>query len=137
MKLYRYMSFNEFHKYSAGLEITGKKFFRAATDNTGVCFLAEETRTDTGYTLSPVDCYTFLSGIVSNDVLVEFETDAQVRQSFGFYRELQDDFEVMEAEGYCVDSYSRDTFRATAYCVDFTPTADNYKLGRKVKWYSL
>ena len=140
-KLYRYMSLAEFYKYSAGLEIIGKKHFKARTSSTGVCFLGEKTPAigeSYTYSFDPEDCYGFLAGIVSKDVLVEFETEVEVREGVGVYAEPQGGYwDLMSIPEYSVDSYSRDTFRATAYCVDFTPTTDNYKLGRKVKWYSL
>ena len=83
MKVYRYMSFKEFNTMILGIPVVHKKrAFRARTNSYGFCFLPETTefsvyseysneRHDFSYNAE--QCYEFLSGIVSEDILVEFE----------------------------------------------------------------
>lgn len=50
MKLYRYMSINEFLKLMSGEELTNiNKFSMNRTDSEGFCFLGEETAYQHGY----------------------------------------------------------------------------------------
>lgn len=86
MKLYRYMSLEEFAKLNAGLKLTRYKNDRhLKTTCKGFCFLGERTtfyvpsQDENGkdyfeeYKFSPENCINFLRGIVTPDVLVEFQ----------------------------------------------------------------
>ena len=123
MKLYRYMSTAEFQKMSAGCPITGHHFSKMNTSSDGVCFFGEVVKTygyDHNYEYNPSQAWAFLFGIVSADVLVEFDVadTSEVCESWGVYADpygLWDD--CIEAVEYCVPSYSRDTFVPTRYCV--------------------
>ena len=133
MKLYRYMSEREFQLLTAGVEIVGKRHFDAYTDSEGICFLGEKTSfIDESYddekdmyvqeehSFSPVECISFLSGIVSDDaVLVELETDAPVRKSAGVYANpLASDWDALiDITEYCIPSYSLDTFCPLRYAL--------------------
>lgn len=86
MKLYRFMSLEEFEKMSVGIPIkrfkTDRRFRTTSRD---LCFLEKITtfyvpyETDDGrwdydeYKFGPINCLAFLNGIVSTDVLVEFQ----------------------------------------------------------------
>lgn len=83
MKLYRYMSQKEFNKYLNGKKLVNN--FDYTTSNRsgskGFCFLGEYTtfsvnsnREELKFTFSPSKCYDFLTGIVSCDLLIEFES---------------------------------------------------------------
>lgn len=81
MKLYRYMSINEFLKLMSGEKLTNtNKFSMNRTDSEGFCFLGEETAYQHGYdhdegqilTYDALSCLKFLKGIVSDEILVEF-----------------------------------------------------------------
>ena len=89
MKLYRYMSLKEFSKFSAGCEmINNNHFTKNRTSSNDFCFLTEKTViSDEGEVLTPSECITFLQGIVTNDVLVEFETttDFKFNETYGIY----------------------------------------------------
>lgn len=94
-KVYRYMSFNEFEALMNGIQLSNPKIRNWKTTNScGFCFLAETTafsvRNQDGivqhYKLRAENCC-FLDGIVSNDVLVEFEVkdNSLLRKGFGVY----------------------------------------------------
>ena len=97
MKVYRYMSFKEFNTMILGIPVVHKKrAFRARTNSYGFCFLPETTefsvyseysneRHDFSYNAE--QCYEFLSGIVSEDILVEFEVlnESILFEGYGVY----------------------------------------------------
>lgn len=135
MTVYRYMSNEEFQKFSAGLKIIGKKHHDAKTNSKGICFLQEMTHfTDASgrtHDWNPVSCYEFLLGIVSEDVLVEFETNTELNKTYGVYADPCGGwYDLIEIEELCVDSYDISTMKAVRYCVDF----DNIGSERN-KWY--
>lgn len=78
-KVYRYMSLSEFSDMLKGLPIkseTNWKMKEKSSSSIGICFLPESivAYTDRGIeTYDPIFAYEFLSGIVSNERLVEFE----------------------------------------------------------------
>lgn len=121
-KFYRWMSIKEFQLFSAGVEIKGKKDHKSRTDSTGVCFLPEDFLVEADYGLDihicPKASLCFLSGIVSDDVLVEFEADENLlKKGKGIYAnpstDLWDDY--VSVEEYCIPAYSLDTFKAKRY----------------------
>ena len=128
-KYYRYMSNEEFQKILAGvvLEYTNDAWVNANTTSDGFCFLAEETKfhgEDTQGTFDPLTCYWFLSGIVSKDVLVEFEVDASLlTESQGLYADPFGSWgqRIVITEYFC-RSYSRSNFKPVRYGTGF----DNY-----------
>lgn len=96
MKVYRYMSRKEFDLLQSGASLHNDTIRDESYSNAhGFCFLAETTTFTTAnydgdeqdYTYSPEDCLCFLDGIVTEDVLVEFEVkDFEIlRQGFGSY----------------------------------------------------
>lgn len=128
--LYRWMSKDEFAKYTAGVTITPirtRRKFRTTGD--GIFFLPEdylETERDcdpslNGIKFPPEFSKRFLGGIIEKDsVLVEFdESDSPLE----FYNECgvyASPFDSEWESRICVDEvttkqYSRDTLRATRY----------------------
>ena len=89
MKLYRYMSIEEFIKMCGGIHLTytgilTENITGLLTNSIGFCFLGENTTfvvngmTEEGfelgtYTYTPENCEWFLGGVVSPDILVEFQ----------------------------------------------------------------
>ena len=125
-KFYRYMSLAEMQKLTSGMELIHKGRFHARTDSEGFCFLSEKTKAsslhdENEYVFSPEECYDFLGGIVSSDVLVEFEAndDVSFTESYGIYADPMtdgwDDF--IEATEYCIPSYSLDTLKPIRYAM--------------------
>lgn len=113
MKLYRYMSTDEFTKMIAGINLVNKNTFtNNRTESAGFCFLSENTN---GYT--PVEAILFLQGIVTNDVLVEFTVDPKlVSKSSGVYIDPVEDG-LLIIDEYCTVSYNRDLFKPCKYAL--------------------
>ena len=91
MKFYRFMSMKEFNKMSSGVDIVGKKSFKARTTSTGVCFLSEHTLCkddEHKATINVEKAYDFLYGIVSDDIVVEFEARQEMTESYGVYASI-------------------------------------------------
>lgn len=126
MKFYRYMSLEEFAKLSNGCDICGHKHHARRTSSNGVCFLGEHTTFVSywdyddakEYTFSALDCYSFLSGIVSSDVLVEFEADSNIlTESYGLYADpINMDYDtIIDIKEYCISMYNRDIMHPIRY----------------------
>ena len=131
MKVYRYMSLNEFNKMAAGCEIIGRKSFRAYTESKGICFLPESVRFESESVdwdtlesefqevcFSPADCLRFLSGIVTDEVLVEFEAaEGYLSESRAFSSDPVnlDPDATIEITELCAPSYNRNIFQPLRY----------------------
>ena len=131
IKVYRYMSKTEFEKMMKGETIKGKEYHSAKTNSTGVCFLPEEVifRAASGRrrVFDAVECYDFLMGIVSDEILVEFETE-KIKKTYGVYADptttfFGDDIIICER---CTASYDTKTFKPLRYATDFD---ENYDYG--------
>lgn len=127
MKVYRYMSFAEFNKMSIGCTMTNdSKHKGCRTSSVGFCFLAEENKfysygCEEEVSLSADACYMFLCGIVSDDVLVEFEVAEgfELGVDYGIYA---DPYGGWDDPSICIDeyttmSYSRDELIPTRYAI--------------------
>lgn len=126
MKLWRYMSVKEFNAYCKNLVLNqSKKCRHGKTTSDGYCFLGDKT-TFTSYADDPPteisytaeECYSFLSGIVSRDLLVCFDTqETNVRQGKGVYADPTsfwwDDY-ITITEYFCKE-YSSETFKLISY----------------------
>lgn len=132
MKFYRYMSMKEFQKMSAGCDIFGKNSFKARTNSEGVCFLGENTLVD-DRDFSPIQCYIFLNGIVSSDILVEFEAadGVELEEAFGIYADPYGDYyDCMSITEYNLPMYNRDIMRPVRYCM-----GNPYGFSVRDEWY--
>lgn len=125
MKFYRYMNMCEFSRMNAGCTISGKHHHKAHTESIGVCFLAEKTvgvaNDGNSHTFTPEKCYEFLSGIVSDEILVEFNVDVdtnQLNKSTGLYADpvCRKWGNYICINEYCTPYYNRDTFVPVRYC---------------------
>lgn len=137
MKLYRYMSMKEFQLLSAGCELENKNTFKKClTNSEGFCFLGEKTKfviNDTEeVTFSAQECRMFLNGIVSDDILVEFEVadTTGLKEGFGVYASPYDYEELIRIDEYSVMSYNRDKFVPIRYGM---PVPFSYT---KCDWYN-
>jgi hypothetical protein len=121
MKFYRFMSMKEFNKMSSGADIVGKKSFEARTTSTGVCFLSEQTLCkddDHKTTINVEQAYEFLCGIVSDDIVVEFECRQEMTESYGIYASIFGTtayFATMVVTEYCTPSYNRENMIPVRY----------------------
>lgn len=67
---------------------------------------------------SPEQCYSFLRGIVSDDLLVEFEVESsEIKESEGTYSNPIDQDDLIDIVEYCADDYDRDRFVPLRYAV--------------------
>lgn len=121
MKVYRYMSFHEFNLMEAGVTIVGRSYHDANTDSVGVCFLPELTYVRDGEAWTADKCLEFMSGIVTNDVLVEFETNETMTESWGEYADPYGDYDdtisIMEL---CIPQYNRSSMIPVRYAMGDT-----------------
>lgn len=113
MKLFRYMSKNEFNKLINGETLKNDKKHTGFTDSVGFCFMEGEEGT-------AEYCYDFLSGIVSNEVLVLFETDKELKKGYGRYADPYGSFfdTIMKTE-YSITEYNKDIIKPLKYCTNF------------------
>lgn len=135
MKVYRFMSFKEFNKMLAGVPIVGRKSFNARTSSSGICFLPEVVKFNSSdgeeYEFCPSACFCFLNGIVSSDVLVEFETDREFQESYGIYADpCGSYYDCICIRELCIPEYDREILIPLRYCVDVAPCV-------KEKWYDV
>lgn len=122
MKYYRFMSLNEMSKLSAGMDIVGKRHYDCRTNSVGVCFLGEKTVDNNEHEYSPIECYEFLSGIVSDEVLVEFESSLELKTSYGIYADPYGMYEdLISITEYNHTMYNRETMKPLRYAM-----VDNY-----------
>ena len=129
MKVYRYMSDKEFFACNSGLDILPyQKKYKARTTSKVFCFLPEivtfhgQYGDGTPYTqrTDAEHCYSFLSGIVTNDVLVEFDApETFFRKSEGIYADPYSDSwnDFIEMEELFCDFYNRDVLKPLRYAV--------------------
>lgn len=135
MKLYRYMSNNEFQLLTSGMTLVNNNHFKnAKTNSNGFCFLGENIISSSGNTYTPQQAYSFLSGIVTPDVLVEFEIDDPtiLTNGYGVYAEPMGYWgDCMTIPEYSINEYNIDIIHPLRYCVDFDVPF------QKNKWYVL
>lgn len=128
--VYRYMSMAEFKKLMAGEELVNNDPHNGqATDSVGFCFLPSIIRLEKNGICrhcSPNDAIRFLAGIVSEDVLVEFQTKAGFKKACGRYENpWNHDLDPFAAPDYVyvgelsLTAYSRELLRPVRYCKGF------------------
>ena len=110
MKYYRYMSFREFEALCAEENLVNPSVHKnCRTDSQGFCFLGENTTFETEgttYNFSPIQCYAFLDGIVSSDVLVEFNSEKPLKKGCGVYASPFQDDECIIIDEYSTAAYN-------------------------------
>lgn len=143
MKLYRYMSINEFLKLMSGEELTNtNKFSMNRTDSEGFCFLGEETAFQHGYdheegqilTYDALSCLQFLKGIVSDEILVEFNPSEsaikKLHEGTGIYSDPQGDYgDLICITEYSTTEYDKDAFNPNRI-VAFPGIKDKYSFSK-------
>lgn len=123
------MSMKEFEKLNSGMSLINRNQFKQnRTMSCGFCFLPESTIIE-DIEFNPIDCIEFLRGIVTNDILVEFEVSNSnsIRESMGVYAHPYLWDEAIIINEYCTDTYSRNTFVPTRYALVESRT--------KFQWY--
>lgn len=113
MKIFRFMSKEEFDKFRDGEILKNNKAHKAFTTSAGFCFM-----NTTDY--DPEYAYEFLNGIVSSDVCAIFETNESLKKSCGVYAEPYGSFwDSFTATEYCIEEYSKSNFKLIEFCYDF------------------
>lgn len=124
MYLYRYMSKKEFDAMMAFLPVNhSKQAFTARTNSCGFCFLPEITiwtdNENNKFEYTAEKCYSFLSGIVSNEILVKFELSNETFNKFhtgyGVYCNPMYWDETIDITEYSICSYNRNELIPVAY----------------------
>ena len=118
------MSKQEFEKLMNGEKLFNKKRHKGRTGSTGFCFMQYKGYEDIRYS------YEYLSGIVTDDIVVVFETNKKnIKESWGIYADPYGSFfdTITETE-YCTTQYSKDTFKILKYGVNIA----EYSLD--IKW---
>ena len=124
MKLFRFMSKNEFEKLINGEDLVNEKEHSGNTGSVGFCFMQYKKDEDIEY------AYEYLSGIVTEDIVVVCETDTNnLNKSWGIYADPYGHFfdTITETE-YCTTDYNKNTFKILKYGVNI----DEY--GLNIKW---
>lgn len=104
MKLYRYMSTEEYDLYRTGETIEGREQNSHSSVEKGVCFLPEVIEDNQGRKYTPEEALYFLAGIVSRDeLLVSFEATKEAEK------------ELVKGWGYYADPYGPDGIIITEY----------------------
>lgn len=123
-KLYRYMSFEEFDKVMRGETIVGSDHrMRYMTNSVGVCFLSDpvvimdEHRKEIMSVTSPERSLEFLGGIVTSDILVEFEVPNldEFRKGYGIYDGEIVGKDIISAEEFSIIKYNKDSLIPTRF----------------------
>lgn len=106
MKVFRFMSMDEFNDFLCGMKLNNNKKHEAHTNSIGFCFLNEE-EFDSEY------AYDFLKGIVSDDLCAEFETDENnLKKSWGIYADPYGSFfSTITVDEYCTEQYNNKDFK--------------------------
>lgn len=123
MKVFRFMSKEEFKKYKAGELLENNKKHESKTSSVGFCFFDIKD-------FEPKNAMHFLSGIVSFDVCAVFEVDKKIlNKTYGVYaspikrtgdieelinllKGLNDKFTATE---YCTTKYNNKDFKLVKY----------------------
>lgn len=127
MKVFRFMSNEEFRKYKNGEVLINDTKHIGRTNSVGFCFLDfEEYR--------PEDAFHFLSGIISPEICAVFEVEyGYLNKTWGEYavvpnktpnfldmmeliiNDLTSGIEKFKANEYCINKYSSEKFNLISY----------------------
>lgn len=129
MKVFRFMSYEEFEKYKKGQVLVNNTKHLGKTNSVGFCFLDADE-------IDIKEALHFLSGIVSFDICAVFETNKKLNKTYGEYAKpiknydkenplnfLMDLIKLssdipenrMRINEYCTKKYSKADFRLIKY----------------------
>ena len=118
----RFMGAKEFRKYLDGEELINNTDWRKqaqCTDSIGFCFFDDS--------VPPEERMEYLSGVVVMDVVAVFETEKRMAESYGRYRDPDNDVsdnlfdalfapvQMMHVKEYSTKKYSRETMKLVKY----------------------
>lgn len=105
MELFRFMSIKEFDKLINGETLKNNTHHKTRTTSIGFCFMKTEDNT-------PEEAYEFLSGVVSSDLCVVFETNKKLTKSYGIYASPYGGFfDTITEDEYCTKEYNLKDFK--------------------------
>lgn len=143
MKIFRFMSIEEFEKYLNNETLKNETVQGGKTNSIGFCFLNLEDH-------APKDALHFLSGIVSFDICAVFEVDEKLlNKTWGVYaspiKKIEDDLaylinifngfhETFKTPEYCTTTYNKKDFRLVKYTTNIWGQYDLQKNQRELLW---
>ncbi len=129
MKVFRFMSYDEFKKYKEGQVLENNTKHIGKTNSVGFCFLDADE-------IDVKQALHFLSGIASFDICAVFETKKKLNKTYGEYAKPIKDYDKqnplqfyhdlimlsqdipenrMKINEYCTKKYSKADFRLIKY----------------------
>lgn len=129
MKVFRFMSYDEFKKYKEGQVLENNTKHLGKTNSVGFCFLDADE-------IDIKQALHFLSGIASFDICAVFETKKKLNKTYGEYAKPIKDYDKqnplqfyhdlimlsqdipenrMRINEYCTKKYSKADFRLIKY----------------------
>lgn len=121
MKYFRFMSLSEFDKLINKEKLYNNTKHDGRTNSLGFCFM--NLKDD-----EPEEAYEYLSGVVSEEVCVLFETNKKLKESWGIYADPYGAFfDTIIRTEYCTTQYSIEDFKILKVAIP--------DLWEKWKWY--
>lgn len=121
MKVFRFMSIEELKKLLNNEELINNTEHKAFTNSVGFCFMK--------YDETPEQAYEYLSGIVSKDLCVVFETKKRLKKTYGIYADPYGHFfDTVTKDEYCINKYNLCGFQIVKIAKP--------KVAGKWKWYT-
>ena len=120
MKLFRFMSKNEFDKYLAGETLVNTTDHRHKHSNSvGFCFFEYLDLNDKNNSLdgiTPTYAIEFIYGVATTEIVAVFETDKELTKSSGMYADPHGGwFDTMWMDEYCTEEYDNQSFCLIKY----------------------
>ena len=113
MRLFRFMSKNEFNNLLNGEDLINNTKHKGFTKSIGFCFMKGEE-------IEAEYSYQFLSGVVSDEICVLFETNEKLNKSYGIYANPYGHFfDTITEDEYCIKKYNKQTIKPIKYCDNF------------------
>lgn len=112
MKLFRFMSREEFIKLVNGEDLENNTVHEGHTESIGFCFMEEDVCNNPEY------AYEFLSGVVSEDICVRFETEVKLKEGYGIYADPYGSFwdTIIKTE-YSITKYNNKDFKILEFAI--------------------
>ena len=142
MKVFRFMSKEEFEKYNKNLTLKNSKKHNGKTNSIGFCFLNIEEYT-------PEEAMHFLSGIATFDVCAVFETKEKLNKTYGIYaKPIKSTGNIVEdlmnlygnymdrftANEYCITEYNNKTMKLLKYSEKIWNQWNPTEIQSNLKW---
>lgn len=142
MKVFRFMSKEEFEKYKNNETLKNTTKHKAKTNSIGFCFLNIEDFT-------PEMAMHFLSGIVSFDICAVFETKKKLKKTFGIYASppehtdnaMKELIEILiryderiTIDEYCTTQYDKETMKLIKYSENLWKQWGTPGEQKEIKW---